>query len=236
VDRSRKNSGGAITFPQIILDAIRIPKDQWTNHHKDAALAITPLLLNLACSVLCGFGQPTDYHHCLDTIQTWWDIVISDRALSLKEQHGFSKYARVMMKRAASQVANRRGSRHIRSTRRVKKNGANKSASSEAVAPIAARPSKRRVLAIHAAANVFDRAPTPPDRAHQQQTNEAVAAEFNRLRASLREPMVCYYYEGLTTEETAEKLEVSPNAIAQRLFHARNILRRRLSRFDPRRE
>jgi RNA polymerase sigma factor (sigma-70 family) len=197
---------------------------------KDAAGILAPFLLDLARSTLRRFRMRTDDSYCSDAVQQWWELVLRDKLLSLKPQYGFGKYARVFMMRAVGRIADRRGNRHAR----PKKSENISDDAPPAVATVARipdRPGRRRVQSIHDAANICDNTPSPLEQASQLQTAEEIKGEITRLSASLREPIWYVFYDGLSVDKTAEKLGVSPNAVRMRLYYARNILRRRLSRF-----
>ena len=76
-------------------------------------------------------------------------------------------------------------------------------------------------------------AQTKPVETSDDNVAEAEDARLLRTRvadlpASLRDPVVLHYFQGLSTVEVGQLLGVSPNAVKKRLQRARGILRVKL--------
>jgi RNA polymerase sigma factor (sigma-70 family) len=79
--------------------------------------------------------------------------------------------------------------------------------------------------------NICSKEPNPAERADQLQTREEIATELGRLSETLRQPLTCVFYDGLSVIDTAAKLGIKPGTVSKRLYDAKQILRSRLSRF-----
>jgi len=91
--------------------------------------------------------------------------------------------------------------------------------------------------------NLADRAPTPEQTLATKELHAALIQAVSDLRKNLRSVVLLREFQGLTNEETAERLGLTVAAVKARVFHARRWLRRRLeqklnparngSRLDP---
>jgi RNA polymerase sigma-70 factor (ECF subfamily) len=78
---------------------------------------------------------------------------------------------------------------------------------------------------------VADWAPNPEQLYNRGELNEILSKTINGLPASFRTVFVLRDVEGLSTEETAEALDLSIPAVKSRLLRARLQLRERLNKF-----
>src|SRR5438876_7254997 len=83
---------------------------------------------------------------------------------------------------------------------------------------------------------VADWSPNPEQQYSQAELREILDKTIHGLPATFRTVFVLRDVEGLSTEETAEALDLSIPAVKSRLLRARLQLRERLSRFFQRRE
>jgi RNA polymerase sigma-70 factor (ECF subfamily) len=83
---------------------------------------------------------------------------------------------------------------------------------------------------------VADWSPNPEQQYTQAELREILARTIQGLPASFRTVFVLRDVEGLSTEETAEALDLSVPAVKSRLLRARLQLRERLNRYFQRRE
>ena len=83
---------------------------------------------------------------------------------------------------------------------------------------------------------VADWTPNPEQQYNQAELREILTRTIQGLPASFRTVFVLRDVEGLSTEETAEALDLSIPAVKSRLLRARLQLRERLGRFFQRRE
>src|SRR2546427_10702333 len=83
---------------------------------------------------------------------------------------------------------------------------------------------------------VADWSPNPEKQYNQAELREILTKTIQGLPPSFRTVFVLRDVEGLSTEETAEALELSIPAVKSRLLRARLQLRERLSRYFQRRE
>src|SRR6267154_3672301 len=83
---------------------------------------------------------------------------------------------------------------------------------------------------------VADWAPNPEQNYNQAELKEIVSRTIQGLPPGFRTVFVLRDVEGLSTEETAEALELSIPAVKSRLLRARLQLRERLGRFFQKRE
>jgi RNA polymerase sigma factor (sigma-70 family) len=63
---------------------------------------------------------------------------------------------------------------------------------------------------------------------------ELMLAAMSQLPAAQRELLSLFYVEGLNLEETGQVLRITPRIVRQRLFRARNALRRKAAVMEPR--
>jgi hypothetical protein len=232
MERSNQNPGEA--FPdklQMFLEAIRTPTSQWAKQHDDAVRRLALIFPNLARKVLFRFKLPMDYHTCCDAQQEAWELICRDQFWSMKLEYGIDKYGSLMMMRACGRIADRRGYRLAKPIKKLQNASTNPASPVENVSRLDDQPARRRVRPLSEADNAVANGPTPLEQVEQLQSAKEIAVEINRLRASLREPIKCVFYDGLNVKATAEKLGVTPNAVRMRVYYALNILRPRLSRF-----
>ena len=83
---------------------------------------------------------------------------------------------------------------------------------------------------------VADWSPNPEQQYNQAELKEILTKTIQGLPPSFRTVFVLRDVEGLSTEETAEALELSIPAVKSRLLRARLQLRERLSRYFQKRE
>src|SRR6478672_8460942 len=83
---------------------------------------------------------------------------------------------------------------------------------------------------------VADWSPNPEQQYNQAELKEILSKTIQGLPPSFRPVFVLRDVEGLSTEETAEALDLSIPAVKSRLLRARLQLRERLSRYFQRRE
>src|SRR5471032_3261994 len=83
---------------------------------------------------------------------------------------------------------------------------------------------------------VADWSPNPEQQYNQAELKEILSKTIQGLPPSFRTVFVLRDVEGLSTEETAEALELSIPAVKSRLLRARLQLRERLSRYFQKRE
>ena len=77
--------------------------------------------------------------------------------------------------------------------------------------------------------------PSPEDRAADRELGDALSRALDALPDEQREAILLRDVEGLSTEETAEALELSIPAVKSRLLRARLQLRERLNRYFQKR-
>src|SRR5574338_1538863 len=82
---------------------------------------------------------------------------------------------------------------------------------------------------------VTDWSPNPEQQYGQAEMNQILAKTIGGLPAGFRTVFVLRDVEGLSTEETAEALQLSVPAVKSRLLRARLQLRERLSKFFKKR-
>jgi RNA polymerase sigma-70 factor (ECF subfamily) len=78
---------------------------------------------------------------------------------------------------------------------------------------------------------VADWSPNPEDLYRQEELRDILGRTINGLPASFRTVFVLRDVEGLSTEETAEALDLSVPAVKSRLLRARLQLRDRLNKY-----
>jgi RNA polymerase sigma-70 factor (ECF subfamily) len=78
--------------------------------------------------------------------------------------------------------------------------------------------------------NLADGAPTPEQTSAANELNAALIHAISDLRNNLRTVVLLREFQGLTNEETAQRLGLTVAAVKARIFHARRWLRRRLER------
>jgi RNA polymerase sigma-70 factor, ECF subfamily len=78
--------------------------------------------------------------------------------------------------------------------------------------------------------NLADEGPTPEHSAATNKLRAALIQAISDLRKNLRTVVLLREFQGLTNEETAQRLGLTVAAVKARVFHARRWLRRRLER------
>ena len=78
--------------------------------------------------------------------------------------------------------------------------------------------------------NLADRAPTPEQTVAANELGAALTEAVSDLRKNLRTVVLLREFQGLTNEETAQRLGLTVAAVKARVFHARRWLRGRLER------
>ena len=73
--------------------------------------------------------------------------------------------------------------------------------------------------------------PSPGQEAALQELQQAVTREVHRLPEKYRVPILLYQFEELPYSEIAEVLGVTEKAVERRLYHAKRLLRNKLSGF-----
>ena len=72
--------------------------------------------------------------------------------------------------------------------------------------------------------------PTPYPDPHQSVENkeraELIAAAIKKLKPKYREVIYLYYYKGLSREEVAEKLCITPHRVSERVNYSQKLLRK----------
>ncbi len=78
--------------------------------------------------------------------------------------------------------------------------------------------------------SLADGAPTPEQTVAANELSAAFIQAISDLRKNLRTVVLLREFQGLTNEETAQRLGLTVAAVKARVFHARRWLRRRLER------
>jgi RNA polymerase sigma-70 factor (ECF subfamily) len=78
---------------------------------------------------------------------------------------------------------------------------------------------------------VTDWAPNPEQLYRAFELRDILGKTLNELRTSLRTVFVLQDLEGLSTDQTAQVLNLSPSAVKSRLWRARLLLRERLNKY-----
>lgn len=73
--------------------------------------------------------------------------------------------------------------------------------------------------------------PSPADTAQQEELQTLLRTEINDLPEELRTPILLYQFENLSYEEIARVLKITTKAVERRLYHAKQHLRDKLSRY-----
>jgi RNA polymerase sigma-70 factor (ECF subfamily) len=82
-----------------------------------------------------------------------------------------------------------------------------------------------------AAFELTDWTPNPEELYRGSELRNILRSELQELRPAFRVVFVLRDVEGLSTEQTTEVLELTPNAVKARLWRARLQLRERLSKY-----
>src|SRR5439155_11340082 len=76
---------------------------------------------------------------------------------------------------------------------------------------------------------VRDESPTPDEAAANEEEAALVRSSLAKLPETYRLPLVLYYREGKSVRAVAEALEISEDAVKQRLSRGREMLQQRMS-------
>jgi hypothetical protein len=76
--------------------------------------------------------------------------------------------------------------------------------------------------------DITDESPTPDHAAASEEENHLVRNALKRLPEQYRVPLVLFYCEGKSTRRVAEALEITDDAVRQRLSRGREMLRSRM--------
>jgi RNA polymerase sigma-70 factor (ECF subfamily) len=74
-------------------------------------------------------------------------------------------------------------------------------------------------------------APSPSDTAQLKELQALLRTEINGLPEELRAPLLLYQFENLPYEEIARVLKITTKAVERRLYHAKQRLRDKLSKY-----
>ena len=72
----------------------------------------------------------------------------------------------------------------------------------------------------------------PPRAEESNPEDDTVSVEVMNLPIRLREVVLLYYFEDMNTNEIAETLQISQQAVSSRLMRARKKLRKALSNYE----
>ena len=72
---------------------------------------------------------------------------------------------------------------------------------------------------------------SPSDTAQQKELQALLRTEINSLPEELRAPTLLYQFENLPYEEIARILKITTKAVERRLYHAKQRLRDKLSKY-----
>lgn len=75
-----------------------------------------------------------------------------------------------------------------------------------------------------------DPAVTPHDHVLNKESDESIFRLLDSLPEEYRKTLKLYYFSELTSNEIADKLEISPRTVESRIYRARKILEERLRR------
>jgi RNA polymerase sigma-70 factor, ECF subfamily len=78
--------------------------------------------------------------------------------------------------------------------------------------------------------NLADKAPTPEQAMAANELSAVLVQAISDLRKNLRTVVLLREFQGLTNEETAQRLGLTVACVKARVFHARRWLRRRIER------
>ncbi len=73
--------------------------------------------------------------------------------------------------------------------------------------------------------------PSPSETVQQKELHALLRAEIDALPEKLRLPILLYQFENLPYEEIARILGITPKAVERRLFHAKQQLRDKFSKY-----
>src|SRR6185503_5207940 len=83
----------------------------------------------------------------------------------------------------------------------------------------------RRYAALEDAPELADRAPAPDEHAASEEEAALVREALTQLPDIYREPLILYYRENQSSKAVAEALDISEDAVRQRLARGREMLR-----------
>ena len=72
---------------------------------------------------------------------------------------------------------------------------------------------------------------SPADAVASEEITNLVQMEIQKLPEKLKTPILLYQFESLPYEEIARILGVTPKAVERKIYHAKEILRRKLSKY-----
>ena len=72
---------------------------------------------------------------------------------------------------------------------------------------------------------------SPADAVASEEIKNLVRMEIQKLPEKLKTPILLYQFESLPYEEIARILGVTPKAVERKIYHAKEILRRKLSKY-----
>lgn len=72
---------------------------------------------------------------------------------------------------------------------------------------------------------------SPQDALHQQEAQMAVQGAIDALPEKLRTPILLYQFKDLSYLEIAQVLQATPKAVERRIYHAKEILRKKLQKY-----
>jgi RNA polymerase sigma-70 factor (ECF subfamily) len=68
--------------------------------------------------------------------------------------------------------------------------------------------------------------PGPHERVENKERAELIAAAIKKLKPKYREVLYLYYYKGLSREEVAEKLSITPHRVSERVNYSQKLLKK----------
>jgi RNA polymerase sigma-70 factor (ECF subfamily) len=68
--------------------------------------------------------------------------------------------------------------------------------------------------------------PDPHERVENKERAELIAAAIKKLKPKYREVLYLYYYKGLSREEVAEKLSITPHRVSERVNYSQKLLKK----------
>lgn len=72
--------------------------------------------------------------------------------------------------------------------------------------------------------------PDPHENIENKERAEHIARSIRKLKPKFREVLFLYYYRGLTREEVAQKLGISPRKVSERINYAQKLLKKLLKK------
>jgi RNA polymerase sigma-70 factor (ECF subfamily) len=68
--------------------------------------------------------------------------------------------------------------------------------------------------------------PDPHERVENKERAELIAAAIKKLKPKYREVLYLYYYKGLSREEVAKKLSITPHRVSERVNYSQKLLKK----------